>query len=149
VQDGERQVTLRRVGNTQWLSDLYHTVPAAHPDSVALEAAVGVMTVSPGGRLYKALVETKKAASVDDFVYNGHDPSFAIFLVKVPDQDPIEGAREVMLKTIEDARRCQSRRQLDRVRAGYQTIDDTINDPQPAGLARRSRRQELAAVFLP
>ena len=47
VQDGERQVTLRRVGNTQWLSDLYHTVPGAHPDSVAIEAAVGVMTVAP------------------------------------------------------------------------------------------------------
>ncbi len=27
VQDGEREVTLRRVGNTQWLSAMYHTVP--------------------------------------------------------------------------------------------------------------------------
>ena len=28
-------VTLRRVGNTQWLSAMYHTVPGAHPDAVA------------------------------------------------------------------------------------------------------------------
>ena len=137
VQDGERQVTLRRVGNTQWLSDLYHTVPAAHPDSVAIEAAVGVMTVSPGGRLYKALVETKKAAGVDDFVYNGHDPSFAMFLVKVPDQDPIEGAREVMLRTIEGVRSEPiTAAELDRVRAKtIKQIDDSINDPQRLGIA--------------
>src|SRR6266550_4431056 len=137
VQDGERQVTLRRVGNTQWLSDLYHTVPAAHPDSVAIEAAVGVMTVSPGGRLYQALVETKKAASVDDFVYNGHDPGFAMFLVKVPDQDPIEGARDVMLRTIEGVKAQPiTAAELDRVRAKtIKQIDDSINDPQRLGIA--------------
>jgi len=64
VQDGAREVTLRRVGNTQWLSAMYHTAPGAHPDAVAIKAAVEAMTVSPGGRLYKALVETGKAAAV-------------------------------------------------------------------------------------
>src|SRR5262249_45469832 len=101
VQDGEREITLRRVGDTQWLSALYHTVPAASPDSVALEAAVGVMTVTPGGRLYKALVETKKASAVDDFFYPGHDPGFAMFLVQVPGEDPLAAARDTMVKTIQ------------------------------------------------
>src|SRR5260370_37037357 len=101
VQDGERQVTLRRVGNTQWLSDLYHTVPAAPPDSVAIAAAGRVVTVAPGGRLYQALVEPKTAPSVHDLLQNWPAPGFAMFLVKVPDQDPIEGARDVMLRTIE------------------------------------------------
>jgi zinc protease len=137
VQDGERQVTLRRVGNTQWLSDLYHTVPGAHPDSVAIEAAVGVMTVTPGGRLYQALVETKKAASVDDFVYNGHDPGFAMFLVNVPDQDPIDSARDVMLRTVEGIKaRPITTEELDRVRAKtLKGIDDSINNPQRLGVA--------------
>src|SRR5450755_1986588 len=137
VQDGERQVTLRRVGDTQWLADLYHTVPAAHPDAVAIEAAVGVMTVTPGGRLYQALVEAKKATSVDDFVYNGHDPGFAIFLVNVPNQDPIDGAREVMLRTVEGIKaRPVSVAELDRVRIkALQSIDDSINNPQRLGIA--------------
>ncbi len=137
VQDGERQVTMRRVGNTQWLSDLYHTVPAAHPDAVAIEAAVGVMTVSPGGRLYKSLVETKKAASVDDFVYNGHDPGFAMFLVKVPDEDSIDNAREVMLRTVEGVKsQPVTAAELERVRAKtLKDIDDSINDPQRLGIA--------------
>jgi zinc protease len=137
VQDGERQVTLRRVGNTQWLADLYHTVPGAHPDSVAIEAAVGVMTVTPGGRLYRALVETKKAASVDDFVYNGHDPGFAMFLVKVPDEDPIDGARDVMLRTVEGVKAQPiTAAELDRVRAKtLKEIEDSINNPQRLGVA--------------
>jgi zinc protease len=137
VQDGERQVTLRRVGDTQWLADLYHTVPAAHPDAVAIEAAVAVMTVTPGGRLYQALVEAKKATSVDDFVYNGHDPGFAIFLVNVPNQDPIDTAREVMLRTVEGIKaRPVSVAELDRVRIkALQSIDDSINNPQRLGIA--------------
>ena len=35
VQDGERTVTVRRVGGTQFVAALYHTVPGAHPDAVA------------------------------------------------------------------------------------------------------------------
>ncbi|WP_394781774.1 M16 family metallopeptidase [Undibacterium sp.] len=37
VQDGERDVTVRRVGESQGIAALYHTVPAAHPDYVATE----------------------------------------------------------------------------------------------------------------
>ena len=64
VQDGERMVTVRRVGGTQFVAALYHTVPGAHPDAIALEALGEVMTVEPAGRLYQALVETKKATAV-------------------------------------------------------------------------------------
>ena len=137
VQDGERQVTLRRVGNTHWLADLYHTVPAAHPDAVAIEAAVGVMTVSPGGRLYQSLVEAKKASSVDDFVYNGHDPGFAMFLAQVPDQDSIDGARDVLLRTVEGVKAQPiTAAELERVRAKtLKQIEDSINDPQRLGVS--------------
>jgi zinc protease len=137
VQDGEREFTLRRVGNTQWLSALYHTVPAASPDSVAAEAAVGVMTLTPGGRLYKALVETRKASSVDDFIFRGYDPGFAMFLVQVPDQDPLAPARDIMLKTIQGVHsQPVTAVELERVRAKrLKEIDETINDPQRLGVA--------------
>ena len=137
VQDGEREFTLRRVGNTKWLSALYHTVPAASPDSVAVEAAVGVMTLTPGGRLYKSLVETKKASAVDDFVYRGYDPGFAMFLVQVPEQDPIDAARDAMVKTIQGVpTQPVSALELERVRAKrLKEIDETINDPQRLGVA--------------
>ena len=38
VQDGERAVTVRRGGGTQFVAALYHTVPGAHPDAIAIEA---------------------------------------------------------------------------------------------------------------
>src|SRR6266567_2586658 len=137
VQDGERQVTLRRVGNTQWLSALYHTVPGAHPDAVAIEAAVAIMTLSPGGRLYKSLVETKKASAVDDFNYVGHDPGFAMFLAQVPDKDPIDVARDAMLRTIEEIKAQPiTPAELERVRAKtLKSIEETFNDPQRLGVA--------------
>jgi len=137
VQDGARDVTLRRVGNTQWLSAMYHTVPGAHPDAIAISAAVDAMTVSPGGRLYKALVETKKAAAVDDFVYTGYDPGFAMFLAQVPENEPLDAARTTMLQVIEEvSKQPFSQAEIDRVRAkALKAIDETINDPQRLGIA--------------
>ena len=137
VQDGPREVTLRRVGNTQWLSAMYHTVPGAHPDAVAISAAVDAMTISPAGRLYKALVETKKAAAVDDFVYNGFDPGFAMFLAQVPENESLDTARTTMLQVVENAAKQPfTQAEIDRVRArALKAIDDTINDPQRLGIA--------------
>ena len=136
VQDGERQVTVRRVGNTQWLSALYHTVPAAHPDSVALEAAADIMSLTPGGRLYKSLVETKKASRVSDYTYSGFDPGFAMFLVQVPEADPVDVVREAMVRTIEGVKQQPvTAAELDRVRAKeLKQIDETFNDPQQLGV---------------
>jgi zinc protease len=137
VQDGERTITLRRVGNTQWLSALYHTVPAASADAVPVDAAVAVMTVTPGGRLYKSLVEQRKASAVDDFVFQGHDPGFAMFLVQVPEQDSLDAARDTMVKTIQGVpSQPVTDAELERVRAKrLKSIDETINDPQRLGIA--------------
>ena len=140
VQDGDRLVTVRRVASTQWLAAMYHTVPGAHPDSVALDAAVDIMTLTPGGRLYKALVETKQASSVDDYVYAGYDPGFAMFLAQVPERDPIDGARAAMLQTIEGVKQQPiTAVELDRARAKrLKDIDEVINDPQRLGIALSS-----------
>jgi zinc protease len=61
TQDGERSVTLRRVGDTQAIAALYHIPAASHPDTPALEVLAGVLGEVPSGRLYKALVDNKKA----------------------------------------------------------------------------------------
>jgi zinc protease len=137
VQDGERRIALRRIGNTQFVTALYHTVPGAHPDSVALEAATAVMANSPGGRLYKALVETRKATSVDDFFYAGHDPGFAMFILQVADGDPLDPARDTMLSIIEGVgAQPVTSTELDRVRTReLKQIEETINDPQRLGVA--------------
>src|SRR5450759_1832162 len=76
AQDGERFVSLRRVGQGQNLIVAYHTVSASHPDAAAMQVLSGVMSGGGGGgrggrggggpadgRLAKALVDTKLAQS--------------------------------------------------------------------------------------
>ena len=64
TQDGERSITVRRVGDTQLVFAAYHFPAGAHPDSGAGALLAEVLASAPAGRLYKALVEPKKAASV-------------------------------------------------------------------------------------
>ncbi len=63
-QDGERSVTLRRVGDVSAIGVAYHTPPASHEDLPALQVLANILTTEPAGRLYKSLVETKKVTSV-------------------------------------------------------------------------------------
>ncbi len=74
AQDGERRVTLRRVGDVALVGSMYHITSGAHPDYVSLDTLEHILTSSPSGRLYKALVETRRAASVSGGAYALHDP---------------------------------------------------------------------------
>ena len=64
TQDGEREVTVARVGDIQVVAAAHHIPSGSHPDSPALEVLAEVLGNAPTGRLYKALVETQKATSV-------------------------------------------------------------------------------------
>src|SRR5262249_21198757 len=64
TQDGEREVVLRRVGDVQGVCVIYHIPAGAHPDFAAIDILAQVLGNTPSGRLYKALVEPKKASSV-------------------------------------------------------------------------------------
>src|ERR1051325_1863647 len=63
TQDGERMVTLRRVGDNQAVMAAYHVPAAAHPDSPALDVLATILGDNPSGRLYKGLVDNKKAVA--------------------------------------------------------------------------------------
>jgi zinc protease len=137
VQDGERAVTVRRVGSSQFVAASYHTVRGAHPDAVAVQALGEVMTVEPAGRLYKALVDTRKASGVEALTLGLADPGDIIFWAQVPLGDPIDAARDVLIATVEGARANPvTDAEVDRVRAkALRRFDETFNDPQRLGVA--------------
>src|SRR6185436_12562592 len=56
VQDGEREVTLQRVGDNQLLMFAYHVPAGGQSDSAAVDVLSSVLAEAPSGRLYKALV---------------------------------------------------------------------------------------------
>jgi zinc protease len=137
VQDGERHVTLRRVGNAQILGMMYHTVRGADPDAVAIDVLGDVMTLAPSGRLYKSLVDTKMATAVDAWGHSGVDPGMLAFFAQVPEGQAMGPVREAMLATFANvARQPVTQAEVDRVRAKFaKSFDDVMANPQRFGVA--------------
>lgn len=101
AQDGERRVTLRRVGDVAMVGAGYHIVAGSHPDFAATDILATSLTQAPSGRLYKALVETKLAASVGGGVFPTHDPNLVMYLAEVvKDVDP-EKVAETLVGVLE------------------------------------------------
>ena len=101
TQDGERAVTLRRVGDTQLVQAIYHIPAASHADFAAVNILAQVLGDTPSGRLHKALVETKKASSTFGFNFELREPGIAVFGAEVRQGDSLEAARDILVQTIE------------------------------------------------
>jgi zinc protease len=82
-QDGERVVMLRRVGKLALAGAVYHIPAGSDPSYPAIDVLESVLTAAPSGRLYKALVETKLAASVSGSAFAWHDPGVVRFMAEV------------------------------------------------------------------
>src|SRR5262249_7232307 len=102
VQDGERTVTLRRVGDMQVLLSVYHVPAGSDPDYSAIDVLVGMLSDNPSGRLHKALVDNKKASQVIGFDLQLNEPGAAVFGAILGKQDSIEDARKIVLDTIDN-----------------------------------------------
>ncbi|GIT30578.1 MAG: hypothetical protein Ct9H300mP1_26240 [Planctomycetaceae bacterium] len=76
-------MTLRRVGEVAVVGALYHIPSGPHPDFVPLDVLTDILSSSPTGRLYKALVQTKRAASLRGFSYALHDPGVIELMAEV------------------------------------------------------------------
>ncbi len=98
-QDGERSVTLRRVGDVGLVGLLYHVPAASHAEFPAVEILASILESEPSGRLYKALVESKKAARVSARPSANHDPGTIEIVAEVNTKDPatLEKVRDTML----------------------------------------------------
>lgn len=101
AQDGERQVTVRRVGDVQLLGTIYHVPPGAHEDFAAIDVLSEVLSATPNGRLHKSLVENKLATSVFGMNFQWQDPGVAIFLAELDKRADIDKAQAAMLQTLE------------------------------------------------
>jgi len=101
VQDGEREVTLRRVGDVPLVAALYRVPAAAHPDYAAVDILVEVLGAPASGRLHRALVQSGLAASAWGYERMLHDPGFALFGATLARDVPLAAARDALLATVE------------------------------------------------
>ena len=104
TQDGERVVTLRRVGDTQNVVVGYHVPPGSHADFPALQIASLILTDNPSGRLYKALVETKKASNVGGTSLQLREAGMLMVLSEVRKESSLQDARDTLLATVDGIR---------------------------------------------
>ena len=100
-QDGEKRVTLNRVGDLQIVSALYHVPAGSHVDAAAMSVAEEVLTNEPSGRSYKALVDGKKASSVWSFTPFTKEPGFLYINVDVPSDKSLAEAETTLLNTLD------------------------------------------------
>jgi zinc protease len=118
-QDGQRVVTLRRVGDVGLVGLLFHVPSGAHPEFAAVQVLASILGSEPSGRLYKALVETKKAASVSAQPEALHDPGTLEIMAEVNTKDltTLEQVRDVMYSVIDDVIRSGvTQEEVDRAR---------------------------------
>ena len=133
IQDGERSVTIRRVGGTPLLVVGYHVAAAFSPTRSQLDLASSMLASGPGSRLYKALVETKLAAQVFSTSDGATEPGLMMFGVMLPADGDVDKVKAVLLKELEelkanpftavelDRAQTKMRKQVD------QTFSDTKN----------------------
>ena len=136
VQDGEREVELQRVGDNQVLMMAYHVPAGADPDSQAVDVLAEILEEAPSGRLYKALVETKKAISVRAENNQLHDAGYLLFEAEVRKEGSLDDVRKTMQNVLDGiVKEPPNKEEIDRVLTRRKKDFDLMyNNPQRVAL---------------
>jgi zinc protease len=105
TQDGEREVTLRRVGENPIVSVLYRVPAGHHPDYPAVDVLTNLLGDVPSGRLHRALVQKGLASQVWGAERGLHDPGWLYFGGLLPGDAKVEAMREALLGVLESLKR--------------------------------------------
>ncbi len=136
TQDGERSVTLRRVGDAQYAMAGYHIPSAAHSDFQAVQILGRILADVPSGRLHKNLVETKKASGVFNINMQNRDSSYMLFGAELDKTTSLDAARDTLIETVESFTKTPpTKDEVERHKATIlKNIELSLNDPNGVAL---------------
>ncbi len=136
TQDGERMTVVRRVGDIQAVIVGYHIPDGGSPDAAPLEVLSSVLGEESSGRLYKALVDNKKAAQVGTDAMQLNEPGMFLAEAVLRKTDSVDDARKTMLEVIEAvAKEPPSKEEVDRAKTRIlKNIDLGFSDSERVGL---------------
>ncbi len=136
AQDGERTTIVRRVGDVQGVVAAYHIPDGGSPDSAALEILAGILGEPSSGRLYKALVDNKKATEVFADAEQHNEPGLLLAAAVLRNTDSMDEARKTLLDVIAAvATEPPSKEEVERAKTRIlKNIDLTLNDSDRVGL---------------
>ena len=137
TQEGARELTLTRPGDSSIVAAMYHVAPGAHPDTTALDMLSVILADTPGGRLERVLVDTRKAAWQGSFFTSMKDPGVILFAAGTSKDRPIEPVRDALLAAIESfATQPVTEEEIERARVRLRNAyEKTLNDPAAYGVA--------------
>lgn len=101
AQDGERMVTLRRVGDVQIVMTSYHVPPGAHEDYAAVDVLSYVLGDAPSGRLYRGLVEPQIASQVGTFAFQLREAGPLLSFAQVRKEGDLDAAWRALNETVQ------------------------------------------------
>jgi len=101
TQDGERSVVLKRVGDIQVTIAAYHIPAGSHPDYAPINVLARILGAQPSGRLYKALVDSKKASFTGAFSYQWKEPGLLMTYAQVLKEKSLDDAKQTMMQTLD------------------------------------------------
>ena len=136
VQEGERTVTLRRVGDVQLATMAYHVPPGSHPDYAAIDILAQVLGDQPSGRLYRDLVEPGLAASASSFSYQLREAGTLLTYTQVRTEDDLSAAVTAMNEVLVDVlSNPVTGEEVDRAKTSLlNSVERTFNDPESIAL---------------
>ena len=102
AQDGEREITVRRTGDLRLVAAAYHIPALTQADSAPLSVLANVLGHTPGGRLHKALVETKIAAAAGAGGESMRDPGLLSVIAVLPREGDAARAEAELLAQVEN-----------------------------------------------
>lgn len=102
TQDGERELTLRRVGGEQVVAAAYRIPPGTHRDFAALNVLASVLGDAPSGKLHKNLVEQQLAISTWAWPNQQKNSSLIYFNVAADLKTDINKTTAALLQTLEN-----------------------------------------------
>jgi zinc protease len=137
AQDGERSITLRRIGGVPMLWLGYHVPPGPHPDFAAVEILAGLLGEAPSGRLHKRLTEKQLASSTFGYAMALADPGVLILAAQLAPGQDVDAARRELIATAEGvAKEPITREELDRAKAKWlKSWDQAFTNPETVGIS--------------
>jgi zinc protease len=101
AQDGERDVILRRAGDTQAIGVAYHICAAAHEDMAPLQVLADILSADETGRLYKALNDTKLATEVSADANAMCEPGVLEIMVEARQDQSLDEIRAKLFQVLD------------------------------------------------
>jgi zinc protease len=136
AQDGERSTTVHRVGDIQGILTMYHIPDGASLDHPALEVLASILGEESSGRLFKALVDTKKASEVFSDAMRMNEPGVFYNGALLSKTDSLDDVRKIMLSTVDDlGKNPPTAAEVERARIRItKNIDLNLRDSERIGL---------------